>query len=237
MHQADFPVWRGQGWGGVGTKYLRYRQQNKCGVINFHESRIGGEVISLGCEASLLASSTGSRSQRANVFRRAGQKTIRTVELQCSRALLPSSLFAAARLRPLEMLKHTLSTCCSFAGRCFLCTATHSDLFLQPGYLFNVLFKPVGQCWAHVCPVRMCELPVFFFSTNVMFFSSFFSLLFLPALNLLETSAVPTLRGRASTWNTRRLSWAEKTALEILFTLISGPLLCRILFMPSIQTL
>lgn len=76
-----------------------------------------------------------------------------------------------------------------------------------------LMFEPVGRRWAHVCTVRMCELPVFFgffFPTNVMFFSPFFSLLFLPALNLLETSAVPTLRGRASTWNTRRLSWAEK---------------------------
>lgn len=175
MHQADFPVW----WGGVGTKYLRYRQQNKCGVINFHETQIGGEVISLGGEASLLASSTGSQSQRASVFRRAEQKTIRTVELQCSRALLPSSLFAAARLRPLEMLKHTLSTCCSFAGRVFLCTATHSDLFLQPGYLFKVLFEPAGHRWAHVCPVRMCELPVFccffvFFHKCHVFFLLFF---------------------------------------------------------------
>lgn len=91
MHQADFPV----RWGGVGTKYLRYRQQNKCGVINFHESQIGGEVISLEGEASLLASSTGSRSQRASVFRHAEQKTTRTVELQCSRAA--SSIFPFCR--------------------------------------------------------------------------------------------------------------------------------------------
>lgn len=174
-----------------------------------------------GGEASLLA--------RASVFRRAGQKTIRTVELQCSRALLPSSLFAAARLRPLETLKHSLSTSCSSAGLCFLCTATHSDLFLQPGSLFNVLSEHTCARWGCVS----CLFFFFFFPQMSCFFSSFFFI-------VISSSTQPfgDICSSDSTGPRVYLEYPKTVmsgkVLEILFILISGPLLRRILFMPSI---
>lgn len=96
MHQAGFPF---GGGGGGGTKYLRYRQQDKCGVINFHESQIGGEVISLGgggLSFSELDRKSQSKSERLPSRRVENKSWSRALMSPCASSIFPFCRDSAA---------------------------------------------------------------------------------------------------------------------------------------------